>query len=213
MSEMYNPSRYQTTDQNEAYKLMDEYPFATVITIHDGKPYISHIPLTPKKVENKIELIGHLARANPHSRYLHTSEVSVIFNGPHTFVTPKWYVENDVPTWNYSTVHVNGHVQLIEDYDGILKCLEELTIHVERHWPSGWEFFVPDDLKGDVLPKSIVGFKITVDKINFKKKLSQNRNTADRAGVMRGLETRTDDNSRAVLKEMLALYSIDGENK
>jgi len=212
-SRMYNPQRYKTTDINEAFELMDRNPFATVITVTDGKPFVSHLPLTPKKVGDKIELIGHLARANPHWKSFAGNQATVIFHGPHTYITPKWYAENDVPTWNYSTVHVSGRIDLIETYDGIVECLKELTAHVERHWPSGWDFFIPDDLSDEILPKSIVGFKIKIDEINFKKKLSQNRTPADRAGVLRGLETRNDDNSRTILKEMLDLYSPNGESR
>lgn len=210
---MYNPQRFKSADTNEAFHLMDQNPFATVITVVDGKPFISHLPITPKKVGDKIELIGHLARANPHWKSFSSSQVTVIFHGPHTYITPKWYAENDVPTWNYSTVHVTGKIELIESHDGIVDCLKELTAHVEKHWPSGWEFFIPDDLTGDMLPKSIAGFKIKVAEINFKKKLSQNRTPADRAGVLKGLETRDDDNSRSVLSEMKKLYSSTGETK
>jgi len=210
---VYNPQRYKVTDTDEVFELMDRYPFATIITVTDGKPFVSHLPLTPKKVGDKIELIGHLARANPHWKSFAGTLATVIFQGPHTYITPKWYAENDVPTWNYSTVHVTGAVDLIESYEGILECIKELTAHVERHWPSGWEFFVPDDLVGEVLPKNIVGFRITVDEVNFKRKLSQNRTPVDRVGVLRGLEARTDDNSRAVLADMLAIYLPNGELK
>lgn len=211
--QMYNPHRYKATDMDDAFELMDQNPFATVITVTDSKPFVSHLPLTPKKIGDKIELIGHLARANPHWKSFAATQATVIFHGPHTFITPKWYVENDVPTWNYSTVHVTGQIELVETYDGIVDCLRELIAHVERHWPSGWDFFIPDDLSGEILSRSIVGFRIKVDEINFKKKLSQNRTPVDRAGVLRGLESRADDNSRAVLREMLALYSPDGELK
>jgi len=210
---MYNPQRFKSADSNEAFDLMDRNPFATMITVTDGKPFVSHLPLTPKRVGDKIELIGHLARANPHWRSLANSQVTVIFHGPHTYITPQWYTENDVPTWNYSTVHAVGGGELIESREGIVECLKELTAHVERHWPSGWDFFIPDDLSGDILPKSIVGFKIKIDEINFKKKLSQNRTAADRAGVLKGLEARADDSSRLVLSEMRRLYHSDGELK
>ncbi len=163
---MYNPQRFKSADTNEAFDLMDQNPFATVI-----------------------------------------------FHGPHTYITPKWYAEDNVPTWNYSTVHAAGKIELIESHDGIVDCLKELTAHVERHWPSGWDFFIPDDLTGDVLPKSIVGFKVKVDEINFKRKLSQNRTPADRAGVLKGHETRDDDNSRLVLSEMRKLFSSNEESK
>lgn len=209
---MYNPQRFKSTDMNEAFDLMDRNPFATMITVVEGEPILSHLPLTPKRVGDSIELIGHLARANSHWKSFLSSQATVIFHGPHTYVTPKWYTENDVPTWNYLTVHIAGKIELIENYDGIVECLRELTTHVERHWPSGWEFFIPDDLVGDILTKSIVGFKIKVDEINFKKKLSQNRIPADYAGILKGLETRNDDNSRSILDEMKKLFSSNGES-
>lgn len=210
---MYNPQRFQSTDTDDAFELMLHNPFATLISVVDGKPFISHLPITPKKIDSSIELIGHLARANPHSKFLAGSEVTVIFHGPHTYITPKWYVEDDVPTWNYATVHVKGSVEMIESNQGIIECLKELTVHVEKFWPSGWNFFVPEDLSGEILQKSIVGFKIKIGDLNFKKKLSQNRSAADRVGVLKGLESREDDNSRFVLNEMKKLYSSSGELK
>ena len=210
---MYNPQRFKSTDMNEAFDLMDRNPFATMITVVEGKPTLSHLPLTPKRVGDSIELIGHLARANPHWKSFLSSQAMVIFHGPHTYVTPKWYAENDVPTWNYLTVHIAGKIELIENYDGIVECLRELTTHVERHWPSGWDFFIPDDLVGDILTKTIVGFKIKVDEISFKKKLSQNRTPADCAGILKGLETRNDDNSRLILDEMKKLFSSNEKSR
>ena len=204
---MYNPQRFKSNDIDEAFSLMDQNPFATLITVVDGKPCVSHLPLTPKRVGDKIELIGHIARANSHWKSFMNAEITAIFHGPHTYITPKWYAKNDVPTWNYLTVHTSGTIDLIESHAGIVECLEELTTHVERHWPSGWDFFVPDDLACEILPKSIVGFKIKVHEINFKKKLSQNRSPADRSGVIKGLESRSDDNSRLVLSEMKATIS------
>jgi transcriptional regulator len=210
---MYNPQRFKSDDINEVFDLMDQNPFATVVSVVEGHPLVSHLPLTPQMVGEKIELIGHLARANPHWKSLANSYTVVIFHGPQTYITPKWYAENDVPTWNYSTVHVTGKIELIESYEGIVECLQDLTAHVERHWPSGWEFLIPDELKGDILTRSIVGFRIKVEEIQFKKKLSQNRTEADRAGVLIGLETRDDDNSQSVLKEMKKLYTLTGESK
>lgn len=199
---MYNPIKFKSEDQGEAFALMDKYPFATLINVINGQTHISHLPLTPKRVGHEIELIGHMARANPHWTSFLNSQATVIFHGPHTYITPKWYADGGVPTWNYMTVHAIGTVELIEDYQGLVMCLQELTTHVERHWPSGWNFEIPDNLSGNILPKNIVGFRIKVEQINFKKKLSQNRTLADQAGVREGLESRSDDNSREVLEQM-----------
>ena len=63
------------------------------------------------------------------------------------------------------------------------------------------------------MPKNIVGFKIKIESINFKNKMSQNRSSADRVGILKGLESRADDNSYAVLTEMRKLFSSNGEPK
>lgn len=210
---MYNPTRFQSQNHDEALELMDKYPFATLISINEGTPFISHLPLSPKKVGDKIELIGHCARANSHWKFMKSGPITAIFHGPHAYITPQWYVVNDVPTWNYTVAHVTGHVELIESYEGLVEALKVLSDHMERRWPSGWEFFVPDDLSGERLAKGIVGFRILVEKIDYKKKLSQSQNPADRGGALKGLATRTDDGSRGVLEEMLKLYEMSGEFK
>jgi transcriptional regulator len=199
---VYNPGRFKSYDKKEAFELMDQNPFATVINVAEGKPMVSQLPLTPTRDGDSIVLIGHMARANPQWRSLTSSQVTVLFQGPHTYITPKWYVETDVPTWNYSSVQVEGQAELLENHDTIVECLRHLTAHVERHWPSGWEFSIPRDLAGDSLAKSIVAFRIRIEELHFKKKLSQNRSAEDRAGVMMGLGNRGDDNSRLVLGAM-----------
>jgi len=200
---MYNPASFQSTDKAEVFHLMYNYPFATLISSNEnGLPCISHLPLTPIKDNDDIYLVGHLAAANPHSKILNTSPVIVIFNGPHTYITPKWYEENDVPTWNYVAVHVVGLVELYKDTSSIIECLKILTKHTEVIYPSGWDFFIPGDLQGSILEKSIVGFKIKIQSIDFKKKLSQNRSETDRLSILNGLKSRTDEMSRLISLEM-----------
>ena len=199
---MYNPAKFKSQDFDHAYNLMHKNPFAVLITVVDGKPLVSQLPITVKKNGDQLELVGHLARANPHSRALADHQATVIFQGAHTYITPVWYAQNDVPTWNYLTVHVTGHVDLIQDYEGIIVCLKDLAAQVEQYWPSGWEFFIPEDLSTGELEKNIVGFRIKVEEISFKKKLSQNRSAKDFSGILSGLAERTDENSLAILNEM-----------
>ncbi len=209
---MYNPLRFQETNKKEAFDLMYRYPFATIITQTENGPFVSHLPLTPIWNGEDIELVGHLAVANPHSKLIANSAVTVVFNGPHTYISPTWYVEHDVPTWNYVVAHATGHTELYQNAESIIKCLKTLTTHVESLWPSGWVFSIPEDLQGTVLEKSIVGFKIKVASLNFKKKLSQNRSKADQLGVLEGLKSRADEQSELILNEMKALYLAKEKN-
>lgn len=202
---MYNPARFKSEDLDEMFELMYKNPFATLITVVNGEPMISQLPLTPQRVDQKFEVIGHLARANPHWKYLNSSKSTVIFHGPHTYITPIWYTQNDVPTWNYMTVYGIGKVELIESTEGIIECLKVLTQQSESIWPSGWDFYIPEDLTNEKLSKDIVGFRMQIESLSFKKKLSQNRSSEDREGVINGLKTRKDDQSQMIRKEMLNL--------
>jgi transcriptional regulator len=212
---MYNPPANRVSSKEAAFDFIDQHPFATVISVKDGQPIVSHVPLTPQKVGSHIELVGHLARANRHWQLLGgDASVTVAFHGAHTYITPVWYERNDVPTWNYSAVHITGTVNLIESEEGILSCLATLTDHLERLWPSGWRMYVPEDLSGpNVLTSSIVGFRIKVGEVTMKRKLSQNRSATDRARVLKGLATREDEQSGMVLKDMQHIMNADGTLK
>ena len=203
---MYNPKYFKSEETDSAFALMDRYPFATIVTSLNGEIAVSHLPLTPKKIGDQIVVIGHLSRANSHWKAFEKGSTTIIFHGAHTYVTPQWYPDGGVPTWNYSVVHARGRVELVDTHEELVSCLKDLTAHAERHWPSGWEFSIPSDLPGDALVKSIVGFRMTVDSLDFKQKLSQNRTEAERAGVLQGLATRKDENSQSVLRDMQSLH-------
>lgn len=67
---MYNPSRFKSENTQEVFELIDQYPFATVISASKDGSVISHLPLTPQWRNSEIELIGHMARANLHWKVL-----------------------------------------------------------------------------------------------------------------------------------------------
>ncbi|MGZ3749415.1 MAG: FMN-binding negative transcriptional regulator, partial [Pseudobdellovibrionaceae bacterium] len=160
---------------------------------------VSHVPLIAERTDEGLVLLGHLARANPHWKVLVGKPAYIIFNGPNSYITPKWYVENDVPTWNYAVMHIEGVCSLIQDAAGIQSCLKKMTVAVESGAASPWEFWIPEDLAGEgALEKAIVGFAVKVTSIKAKFKLSQNRSEADREGVVSGLRARTDEMSHEV---------------
>ncbi len=219
---MYNPEKFRSTDVQEVAHLVDQNPFATLITTtSEGLPFISHLPLVRLRSEDsslaaandKLILVGHLSRANDHWRHLPNSPVTVIFRGSHAFISSSWYEKPDVPTWNYTVAHLSGAAQLIESNQEITDCLKALSQRTEELWPSGWNFFIPDDLLGDELQKNIVGFQITVNSFELKKKLSQNRSPFDRANIMTELAKRTEQSSASTLIEMQKIYDETGRLK
>lgn len=204
---MYSPPKFKFENHDEILEIIGKYPLATVISSTENGSFISHLPLVIEPHGKGIALLGHLARANSHWKLLKGSQVTAIFHGPSAYVTPKWYVENDVPTWNYAVVHIQGHVELIEDKEGIIDCLKKLTAHAEAGSKDPWEFWIPEERAN--LGQMIVGFRIVVDEMNAKFKMSQNRSDEDRKGAIEGLKNRGDETSREVARLMSGLLNIN----
>jgi transcriptional regulator len=208
---MYLPNKFHCQDRKAIQSLMERYPLATLVTIVDGSPIISHLPLVVEADSTgNMVLLGHMPKANPHSRHIANSETTIIFQGPNAYITPKWYEKNDVPTWNYAVVHCKGSAKPILDFNGIQKCLQKLTESVERHSLDPWEFWLPEDLNTPAdLTAALMGFEICVTQVKAKFKLSQNRSQGDLKGIITGLNTRADDYSKEILNLIKTHTNLD----
>ena len=140
-------------------------------------------------------LRGHLARGNPHWREVEedgSTEAIAIFNGPDAYVSPAWYEEKRrtgkvVPTWNYTTVVVHGTLTLRHDLDWLVPHVRRL---VERHESGRIDPWSLDDAPPDyvaIQAKAIVGLEVRIERIDAKRKLSQNRSRDDFDGALAGL--------------------------
>jgi transcriptional regulator len=201
-SGMYLPNHF-TGDAKTARALMNEYPFATLIsTDADGMPSANHFPLLARTTsDGGLFLEGHMAKRNSQWQHFKASgNALAIFHGPHTYITPRWYSSGrDVPTWNYVAVHASGPVKLIEDAEGLVGLLQRLSEKFESSEPRPWNFELPPDLAdSSVLASAIIGFEIKIENLETKLKLSQNRPEQDQHGVIAGLATRGDEMSLAI---------------
>src|SRR5678815_5111017 len=141
------------------------------------------------------------SRANPlWKTFVNNPEVLVIFQGPHTYISPTWYNHVNVPTWNYQAVHVYGRPQLVTEYEEAYQLLKRL---IDRHERSGHykmeslpQEFVEKEIKG------IMAFRIAVTRIEANYKLSQNRNDEDYRNIVSHLEEREDELSHGVAEAM-----------
>lgn len=184
---MYNPEHFKNTDQASLFSIIEQYPFATLISGDE----VNHLPL----FRDGMKLVGHMGRKNPLNG---ADKVKVIFHGPQTYINSSWYAKNDVPTWNYAVVHVDGKMKMVEDVPGLMKILIFSNDHMNSLYPEKWDMYIPEDLRGAQLTDAIVGCEISIDKIEGKFKLSQNRTPEDKAGAIQGLSQRTDEMSLKV---------------
>jgi transcriptional regulator len=178
---VYIPAQFKSKDVGDAIELMKSHPFATLITNDDeGWPYITYLPLhlearPEDDKEPKLVLFGHVAKANPHWRYLRDrGTATVSFLGPHAYLSPKVYPDlMRVPSWNYLAVECRVKAQLIEGNeaaDGMLvKLIKDYEPEYLNQWRSFDEHFVATMLAG------IVGFELEVTELQCKLKLNQHR--------------------------------------
>ncbi|AUR50786.1 FMN-binding negative transcriptional regulator [Aquella oligotrophica] len=180
---MYQPKSFIESDQDKLYSLIENYPFATLISKKDGEIEISHLPLLLDR-ENG-QLLGHIARANPLLEYILTGQLATaIFHGPHGYISPAWYQDptDNVPTWNYAVVHIEGKLIATTEAE-LMKLLDQLyLLHDKSKMPINWQ-----NPKISAKLNGIAGFKIKIEKMTGKYKLSQNRSFEDRRGVIRNL--------------------------
>jgi len=200
---MYVPAQFKETNSERVAALIENYPFAMLVTAPDGVPFVSHLPfMFAPSPTSKGKLLGHMARANPQwQHFAMCSEVLVVFQGPHAYVSPSWYSSPGVPTWNYAVAHVRGRTRLIEDEGELGALVEQLTQVHESRRSSPWEPDFAGDKRSKLLSK-IVGFEIRITKIQGKFKLSQNRPLEDQQQVVKELGQSNNQTETAVAKLM-----------
>jgi len=180
---MFVPDNFSLTDKNTIKTLINDYGFATLVSVIDERPYATHLPLMVETGEDdEWILFGHMAKANPHWRNLESNKVMAIFQGPHAYVSPTWYANGGVPTWNYMVIHMYGVAKLV-DRNQLRNIVEDLSEQYERFRDDPW---IPDYADG--MLDAIVGFKIIIEEIQGKSKLSQNKDVSDRLNVISGFE-------------------------
>ncbi|MBO0615117.1 FMN-binding negative transcriptional regulator [Thiothrix fructosivorans] len=190
---MYLPKHFEEHDQTEILRFIEAHAFGTLVTVDAGVPFASHIPFLLEQGET-LMLSGHLAKANPQWQHLAAnSQVLAMFQGAHAYVSPTWYEGAGVPTWNYTAVHVYGKVRVIHDADWLREKVERLSAQYEGSSETAWLPSYPAKML-----EAIVGFEITIESLQAKYKLSQNRSAADQRNVMQALDASEGENERGV---------------
>jgi transcriptional regulator len=183
---LYQPPHFAVGDRAALLALMRERPLATLVSVTDGQPHFTHLPLEVEESAAGLRLLGHVARANPHwSLWVDGAAVTAIFHGPDGYVSPRWYAAREaVPTWNYIVVHAAGRLAVTHDAQDKERILKVL---IDRHDPAyrrQWDELPESYREG--MKRAIVGVTIEVERLEGKFKLSQNRPPGDRAAVRAG---------------------------
>lgn len=211
---MYTPSAFAEDRPAALHPLIEAARLALLVSNGAaGVPDATPLPLLLACDEGRCgTLYGHVARANPHWRALAPGgpaggRALALFQGVEAYVSPSSYASKAahhrvVPTWNYEAVLAECAVELVEDPEALHAIVARLTDRHEAGRAQPWAVtdappaFVAGQLKG------IVGLVLRIDRLAGKRKLSQNRDAADRAGAAAALAASDDPRDRAVAAAM-----------
>jgi transcriptional regulator len=185
---VYTPDHFAIHDRGVQFDLIERYPFGTLTTTNGGRLRSSALPFLLDRQCPALD--GHVARANPHWReFADTTDLLVGFVGPNAYVSPNWYKSPGmVPTWNYVAIEVRGRIELLDDRTARLGVVDRLSERHEAGMPQPWRSTKLDARQRDKLLDAIVAFRITIETIEAKAKLSQNRAAADVHGAAAALD-------------------------
>ncbi|AXO80154.1 FMN-binding negative transcriptional regulator [Olleya aquimaris] len=181
---MYPPQKHQDNDKNHLIEVIKTYPLATVISVKDNTPLITHLPLIYREEDGK--LIGHIDIYNPQTNLLkEQNKVTVLFSGPECYISPSIYTTTQLPTWNYIKVHLTGTVTQIENKAELKQSLITMTQFLEA--PDHKYTLEADNPRLDKNLEYIKLFEISIDTWEGKFKLSQDKKPKDKANARQEL--------------------------
>jgi transcriptional regulator len=202
---MYKVRRYQEEDQQQVLKFMQENAFV-IITGYgiDGYPVATHVPVeVMQRVDGTIAISGHFANATDHrSAFDMHANALVIFTGPHAYVSASWYTDTHMAsTWNYITVHAKGKLTFVDEA-GTYQIIKTLTDRYEAASanPATLEKMDEKYIRNNL--KAITGFIIEVEELDCVFKLSQNRDMASQANIIKKLSETGNQQAMAIASEM-----------
>ena len=172
----YPPKHHQDNNRGHLIEVIKTYPLATIISVKNDEPLITHLPLIYR---DDGKLIGHIDIYNPQAELLkNDNKLTVLFSGPECYISPTIYHSaKQLPTWNYIKVHLKGIVKAIESKEALKESLIKMTEFLEQ--PNHKYVLEPDNPKMLAYLDYIKMFEITITSWEGKFKLSQDKKPQD----------------------------------
>ena len=199
---MYIPDIYRNGNRSEILRFIEENSFAILVNQSNDKINATHIPLfIEESNENQLVLSGHISKLNPQSEnFQENGNVLAIFSGAHSYISSSWYDYEELPTWNYMAVHVEGKIEILNEEQKLLH-LENLVNKYERNSEKP---ISTKSLSKETMSQAngILAFNIIVQNIDAVKKLSQNKSENNKKSIISHLEKSGDEGAKNIANEM-----------
>src|SRR3954453_18004311 len=158
---------HDVTEVDAARRIVRDHPFATIVT---ADLRITHMPCLLEEDAPDLEVLGHVAKADPACAGL-AGPVALVFHGPHGYVSASWYGEDTIPTWNHVTLHLHGTPELLPDaLPTLRRTVDRLEAAVERPWSLDRMGATAREMAGEV-----VAFRLRPERWCADAKLSQDK--------------------------------------
>ncbi|MEZ4975974.1 MAG: FMN-binding negative transcriptional regulator [Flavobacteriaceae bacterium] len=196
----YPPKIHQDTNREHLLEVIKNYPLATLVSVKDNEPLITHLPLIIREEDQK--LIGHIDIYNPQAELLKNGNaVTVLFYGPQCYISPAVYTTSQLPTYNYIRVHLKGTVEAIESVDALRDSLISMTEFLEQ--PDQKFVLERDNPKMAHYINYIKMFEISITHWEGKFKLSQDKKPQDMENAKQELIRSSQESIQKFLDKIL----------
>ncbi len=183
---MYIPEIFNSKDAIQAVSFMRKFNFGIIISSEKGKPIATHLPFVITERQGYIILTSHFAKANNQSKNIQADEILVIFTEPHAYISPKLYNKKEnVPTWNYVSVHAYGTAKVLEKETEVFEVLEQMIKSFDVDYMDQWNELSKDYKRR--MASGIIAFEIQVNELQFQEKLSQNKSKNEQDKIINNL--------------------------
>jgi transcriptional regulator len=185
---MHPNKKFAWIERDEMLAFVQQRGFSLISSFIDGRIYTAHAPVSVLRAPDRVQF--HLAAGNRLARHLDGKTVSVVTTAFDGYISPDWYVtENQVPTWNYLAVEMDGPVRTLTREE-LVAQLDMLSAEHEGQLPGKkpWTRDKMTESSFAAMLNGITGFEAMVAEVRGTAKLSQNKALADFSGAVEALK-------------------------
>ena len=204
---MHTPPPFQAS-RSDCLALAARRCFGLVCA-HDGQaPVVAWLPFHLSYAgDGTPTATFHVARPNPLTApALRQQNWLLAITEADAYVSPRWYASpQQVPTWLYKAVNLAGPVRVLDGAE-LAQHLDTLAAQFESAGPEpAWTVEEVAAPRRAALMAAIVGFAMTVERVEGSFKLNQHKSDADHVAIMDALARQDDPGSQQIAADMRSL--------
>ena len=176
---------FDWTDRAEMLRFAGERSFAHIFTASAAGLFVVHAPIL---VTDEGRIRFHVARRNRIAEHVEGRSLLISIAGRDAYQSANWYVsENQVPTWHYEAVEIEGLARQLTDEE-LIKLLDGLSDqHENQHSPERpWTRGKMKPGSFEAMTRAIIGFEVDPVDIRGTRKFNQHKAADDLAATVDG---------------------------